>query len=129
MLQVYSLGRPIAIQLGVFEHFGVISCHPYSGEPTLISLSAKRGGITEEPWHEAVGKRAWRYATELEGTLPPHQILARARSKISAHGYNLVARNCEHFVRWSAGLKVESKQVGSVCVIGLLFGLALILNK
>ncbi len=124
MFPVYVLGRIVAIKIGPVEHFAVTSLQPPYNEPALISLSRRRGAVTEEPWNEVIGTRPWRYATELEGSLAPHQILARARSKVGAHGYSLLERNCEHFVRWAAGLKVESKQVNTAYFVGILCTLA-----
>jgi hypothetical protein len=126
MSSAYEVGRPIAIPFGiVFEHFAVISRHSISENPTLIALSMSQGRVTEEPWSIVVGRSRWRYATELEGILPPQQILARARATIGTHGYDLHKRNCEHFVRWATGNKVESKQVKAAYAISLLTTLAL----
>lgn len=100
----------IAIKIPFGWHYA-IQATDYWGSRTLISFRGKKDQITEDPWAEVVGNSAWRYATEIQPHLGYRDMLNRARSAVGLSGYKLSKRNCEHFARWAAGLKVESKQV------------------
>lgn len=53
-----------------------------------------------------------------ERALPPHEVVARAESKLGESGYNLFNNNCEHFARWCITGKHSSSQVNGAAASG-----------
>jgi hypothetical protein len=76
----------------------------------LISATKRTGTVQEEPWDDVTqGKHTYIAVSNTEKSIP--QILSDARSQIGNWRYSLTDHNCEHFVKWSSGLKVSSGQV------------------
>ena len=107
---IYSTGAIVKVLMGAYNHYAVISDKFDNGKPMLISLSARQGTVCEETWDYCVKNRKV-VLSPVQGDLQPHQVIQRARSKLGKIKYNPLSRNCEHFARWSHGLRVESKQV------------------
>lgn len=112
----------IAIKIFNAWHYAIVATDML-GNITLVSFRGEKNRITEEPWHEVVGDRKWRYATEIQPAVTYPTMINHARSLIGFSGYNLLKRNCEHFVRWAAGLKVESIQVQNALAIGTIIAI------
>lgn len=101
-----SIGTVIAISFWWGEHLAIVAYR--NGRWTLISNRANRGCVTEEPWEQVVGARAWRLV-EYRSSLPRDEIIARARSKIGTR-YSFWTWNCEDFVLWAHGIAAASPQ-------------------
>jgi|SRR5882724_7253001 len=117
---VLSTGR-----LG-FRHFGVSTDYYINGLPTVISNTGKYGKVMEESL-EQFKEQGDLKIEGYWGSLLPQEVLRRAREKLGTR-YIILNWNCEHFVRFVHGLKLESPQVAlvGVMVIGaiLLLGLS-----
>lgn len=108
-MKTLSAGDVVSIQLGIIEHFGVVSDKYINGVPCIISNSHKKGMVVEESIQEFANGRAIT-VHQYSGSLNPIQIISRARSRLG-ESYNLIKWNCEHFIRWATGLEPKSPQV------------------
>lgn len=108
---IVNPGDVVVTNLGVYQHWSTVTDKFCSlGNYMLISATKRNGTVQEEPWHIVTdGKET--YVAEIELGLPIAQILSNARSQIGNWGYSVTSNNCEHFVKWSSGLKVSSTQV------------------
>lgn len=121
-------GTVVTIDYGFYKHVGLITDRTMNGMPMIISNSFRKGGVFEESWEEfSCGKKT--KISGYPGSLFPHEVLSRARSKIGA-GWNLLTWNCEHFVNWSHGMKTRSPQLNTyaACTISII-GLAVLLKN
>ena len=118
---IYSTGAIVTILFNGFKHFAIVSDRYFNGKPMLISLSNRTGTVCEEAWDKCTQGRKVELAKD-QGILPSWQVLIRAKSLLGKIGYRLWDQNCEHFARWTHGLKVESKQVQNYAVAGLAIG-------
>lgn len=92
--------------VGPLRHVGIIS-EPFGAfGPLVISSSRRRNCVAEEPL-DAFANGGRVIAVGYPGHLPPDVVVARARSKLGER-WNLFNANCEHFVSWAHGMKVES---------------------
>ncbi len=107
---IHTPGTMIRTIHGFYSHHAIVSDRWCAGKPMLISLSSKTGTVTEESWQDCIGNRDVSLARE-QGRISSNQVLANARSAIGKLRYNLFTGNCEHFARWTHGLKVESRQI------------------
>ena len=114
----------IAIYYPFYIHYAIVSDRYSNGAPNVISLSFRMCGVLEEPWDEVIGNRRVEISP-IRGKRPAIEVIQFARSYInSSLRYNLFTCNCEHFVRFVHGLKVESKQLHQA-IAGAVFGVAL----
>jgi hypothetical protein len=104
-------GDVVVTQFGVYQHWSLVSDRFCSlGKNMLISATKRTGTVQEETWDEVTqGKHTYVAVTNSEKSIK--QILADARSQIGGWAYSVTDNNCEHFVKWSSGLKVSSSQV------------------
>lgn len=110
-------GSVVAIKCWWGEHWGIVAGD--YGRLTIISNRGLKDGVTEEPWEDVVGNAEWRVVDNLATLLPPHLIVARARSKIGTR-YDFWTWNCEHHVSWALGLQPKSPQRdGVVSLLGV----------
>lgn len=106
---ILSTGRP------GYRHFGVTTDQYINGLPTVISNTGKYGKVIEESL-EQFQEQGDLKIEGYWGLLPPQDVLRRAREKIGTR-YLLLNWNCEHFVRFVHGLKLESPQVAAVAAL------------
>ncbi len=108
---VVQAGDVVVTQFGVYQHWSLVSDRVCSlGKNMLISATKRTGTVQEEPWDDVTqGKHT--YVAVLNSSQSITQILADARSQIGNWVYSVSDNNCEHFVKWSSGLKVSSTQV------------------
>lgn len=103
---VYPAGTLLEYSfMGGLRHFGIAT-----GYGTVIHSSRRLGGVTESDMDEfAQGKpvRVIRMACPVSGS----ELVARARAK-KGQGYNLLFKNCEHFVTWVLDGRARSSQLG-----------------
>ena len=106
-------GTVIAVCYPMYKHFAIVSdrIDKVNRLPKLISLSYRTGKVEEEPWQTVVSDKSIKKSS-IHGKLSKQVVLARARDCIDKDiRYDLLAFNCEHFVRYAHGLPVESLQV------------------
>lgn len=118
-------GDVVVTKFGLYEHWSLVSdrvCE--NGEPMLISATQRNGTVREESW-EKTTENKHTSVVNIESTKEAIDILKDARFMIGEWKYSLTNRNCEHFVKWALGLRVESVQVKNTLAAGLLgFALA-----
>ena len=119
----YPVGAIVSIPyLGVLKHVGIITDKVVNGKPTIISASNKTGVVQEETFDSfSEGKEV--KLINKSGNLTGVEVVRRARSK-KGEKYNLFSSNCEHFVCWCHGLKVESEQLqffGALAIFTFVF--------
>lgn len=102
-------GTVISVDMGLYDHIGIVTDQYVNGVPAVISNSLKNGGVSEESLADFTGGHLVSTVGYL-GNLPVRQVLQRARSKIGTK-WDLLLWNCEHFVRWAHGLNPASPQV------------------
>lgn len=115
----YQAGDIIRVRVhGVIFHEGIITEHG-----RVISNSRRRGGVFEESLRVFSGGKKIQNLGALAG-FDPQVAVNRARSQIG-QPYDLVAYNCQHFVRWCYGLKPKSHQkrvaFGAAALLGVLW--------
>lgn len=104
--------------LHVYRHLGIVSDRFHGGKPMVISNSARKGGVHEEPWDVFSQRRA----VTVESSAPalfPVEAISRARSRIGT-GYDALKWNCEHFVSFAKGESPSSPQVQATFAVAAL---------
>lgn len=101
-----------------YHHYAIVSDRMHGGKPMLISLSYRTGTVAEEPWDAVVRGRTVK-RSQLPSRFSPGQVLERARAEIGQRRYNLIAENCEHFVRDMLGLPARSHQLERAAGVGV----------
>lgn len=114
----YKPGAPIKIGCFAYDHYAIVSDRVQENKPTLISLSFRTGTVAEEPWDEVVRGRKVT-PSRLQSSLTPEEIVRRARAEVEQRRYNLITRNCEHFVREMLGLPARSLQIETAVSAGV----------
>jgi len=104
-------GDTLVSEFGGYQHWSLVTdqvCE--KGMPMLISATKRNNTVQEESWDKVTqGKHS--YVAQVETNKPVEQILCDARSQIGKWRYSLTKQNCEHFVKWAAGLEVSSRQI------------------
>jgi hypothetical protein len=121
---VVQAGNVVVTQFGVYQHWSLVSDRVCSlGKNMLISATKRTGTVQEEPWDDVTqGKHTYIAVSNSNKSIA--QILTDARSQIGSWVYSVSDNNCEHFVKWSSGLKVSSTQVKSGVGGALIGGVA-----
>jgi hypothetical protein len=97
----------------VYRHMGLVTARG-----TILSCSAKRGGVAEEFVQDFSMGRPWRVEAA-PSDLPWWRVLQRAQ-EFSDRPYHLTDWNCETFVNACYGLPARSKQAeATMLVVGL----------
>lgn len=106
-------GDVVVTDFGAYQHWSIVTDRLCEfGRNMLISATKRNGTVREEAWHVVTqGKNT--YIADVQVTISPQDLLAKARSVIGKWNYSVLERNCEHFVKWAAGLKITSRQVVS----------------
>ena len=104
--RLYPAGTLLAVRVrGLFDHVGIAT-----GYGTVIHSSAKYGSVMETDLADFSGGRVIRtiaYSSPLSGS----EVVVRARGRIG-QPYNVLVRNCEHFVMWCVSGEHRSDQLG-----------------
>ncbi|MEE9347414.1 MAG: lecithin retinol acyltransferase family protein [Robiginitomaculum sp.] len=102
----HAAGTLLMIEVyGVVKHYGLAT-----GYGTVIHASRRFGRVEESDFHvfcHGRAPRAMPYSSAVSGS----EIVARARSR-KGQRYNVLSRNCEHFITWVLEGKGRSKQLG-----------------
>jgi hypothetical protein len=108
---VVQAGDVVVTQFGIYQHWSLVSDRICAlGKNMLISATKRTGTVQEEPWDDVTdGKHT--YVAVSNSDKPISQILSDARSQVDNWAYSVKDNNCEHFIKWSSGLKVSSSQV------------------
>lgn len=101
-----------------YRHRGIVSDRWYGGKPMVISGSARRGCVAEEPWDE-FSQGAAVTIENYPTTLPPQEIVQRARTHVGSR-YRLLDWNCEHLVAQACGQPPHSPQVAATVAMACL---------
>ena len=117
-------GDVVVTQFGLYQHWSLVSDRFCSlGKNMLISATKRTGTVQEESWDEVTqGKHTYVVVSNSDKSIA--QILSDARSQIGKWTYAVADNNCEHFVKWSSGLKVSSTQVKAGVSGAVLGGIA-----
>lgn len=116
----FMLCAVVEVQYFGFRHRGIVVGWDGNGQPLVASNSAARNGVCVESLSDFADGRDVTIAE-----LPPKElhlaIIQRVRKKLGSK-YDLVSWNCDHFVEWSLGREVKSKQLQdwAAIVAGLL---------
>lgn len=121
-LTTLPAGTVVAVSRGLYRHVGLLAEATENQERNVISLNpgSPCRQLIEEPISMfARGKSV--QVVPIAPALPSWSILARARSGKHPQ-YSWAAFNCEHFVRFALGHKLESPQLAMWAIIGLVVG-------
>ena len=123
-------GHIVATDMGAYQHYSLVTDQKCDkGNWKLISATKRNGTVKEETWDSVVTGRTT-YLADYVLTRPLSEVLADARSQIDKWDYEVLNRNCEHFVKWSTGMEISSSQVkagGGGVLVGL--GLVALLSE
>ena len=118
-------GDVVATNFGVYQHWSLVTDKYCDSEkPMLISATKRNGSVQEELWDVVTGGK-YTYVVEAKHDKTIKEVLILARSQIGKWSYSVANNNCEHFVKWSTGLKISSTQVTNG-VGGLAVGAAIV---
>lgn len=112
-------GARVTVYVGGVRHEGIVSDAFSLGEPYVISNSRRTGLVAEEPLSAFSQGRDLQVLEPL-ADVPVWWLLLRARSRVG-EPWRLLTWNCEHFVRWCYGVRVESPQLqlaGALLLVG-----------
>ncbi|WP_250460309.1 lecithin retinol acyltransferase family protein [Microbulbifer litoralis] len=120
--------KVLKIDLGLYDHWALVSDRYQRGKPMLISNTLRNGTVVEEPWDDVVAGRPFKviWMPTLESAT---SVISTARSLVGKVRYSLAYYNCEHFVREVATGMRESKQVKQVATALTLLGAFVYLAK
>jgi hypothetical protein len=113
-------GDVIYVNCRLYKHYGIFNT------PQSVIHFAPRGAsktkedaVIQETTLEkfADGSPVSIIEFQPDASLPADEIISRARSRLGEDGYNFFTNNCEHFARWCATGKSESKQVTKAFII------------
>lgn len=99
----------IKVDMGIYEHYALVSDRVFKGKPMLISNTQRNGTVVEESWDKVVAGRA--YKLFRHDNVDSNAVLSKARALIGRVKYDLFRYNCEHFVRGLISGKPTSKQI------------------
>ncbi|WP_017930083.1 lecithin retinol acyltransferase family protein [Robiginitomaculum antarcticum] len=103
---VYPAGTLLEYNfMGGLRHFGIAT-----GYGTVIHSSRRLGGVLESDFNEFSDGRSVR-VVPLVYPVSGAELVARARAK-TGQRYNVLTRNCEHFVTWVLEGRPRSRQLG-----------------
>jgi len=108
-----------------YQHWSIVTdgiCD--KGQYKVISATKRNNTVQEEP-ADIVTQGKKTYVADIQLARPVSEMLAAARSQVGKWSYSLNNSNCEHFVRWAAGLEVTSTQVNAG-VAGAVVGASLV---
>lgn len=115
---VQQPGALISIDMGAYDHVGLVTNRFIEGMPTIISLSETHNTVVEQSWYEAVENRKVKLYSE-QGVIDPSHAITRARAYLGKLRWSFFY-NCEHFARAVHGLEVKSIELRKIAFKGLI---------
>lgn len=96
-----ALGAHLVTPWMGYSHHGI-----YAGQGRVIHYGALMYDLIRKPVEEVsfaafAEDRPVFVVVHAEPTLPPDEIIRRARSRIGERHYRLLSNNCEHFCEWA----------------------------
>lgn len=119
-MKTLQIGTVVEVDRGFYRHTGLF--YGWRGEIPLV-LANLPDRTRVQTWNEFSGGHRVR-VRGYPSNMPHGQVLARAES-VMTRPYSWLSWNCEHFVAFSHGLKVESPQVKSWAMIATVLGLGI----
>ena len=109
-----KLGDHLITPRTVYYHHGI-----YVGDEKVVHYSGfseefKSGPIEEVSLEEFLQEKEFKVQQHPNSKFSRQEIVQRAKSRIGEQKYNLIFKNCEHFVNWCIYNVSGSKQVGAV---------------
>lgn len=127
-LNTIKLGDLIVRQKGPFStHYMV-----YIGWQNGIQIVAENQigiGVRYVSLKEALAGNSIKRFEKFGGSEAQRQSVISRINTMLGKAYDLVVFNCEHFARWAATGKIESKQVKTVSTLFITAGAALLAHK
>lgn len=112
-------GTTVSIPFFLFvTHSGIVSDRWHGGKPTVISNSARAGGVTEESW-DMFSDGLTPSVVDAPTNLNAIEIVRRARTKIGT-SYQLLNWNCDSLVTFARGEKPYSVQLAGLIALSVL---------
>lgn len=112
-------GKVIGVRVGLVTHKGIVSGRNSYGEWMVISNSKRAGGVYEEPLSVFQGRYKLVPVKQPLSDMPTWLVLVQARKMLGAR-WDVSTWNCEHFVNYAFGLKLESPQLqAAVAMLGI----------
>lgn len=100
----FQPGDHLVVSRGLYTHHGI-----YAGDNWVVHKDF--GPVRLESLAVFGDGHKIRLCPPQKGDFPAATILARAVSRLGEDRYDLLADNCEHFVRWCRSGKADSPQV------------------
>ena len=104
---VHPAGTLLSVNfMGRLKHYGIAT-----GYGTVIHSSRRFGRVAETDYADFANGRRVSAIDYADRRLSGSQIVARARGRIGQR-YNVLSRNCEHFITWAIEGRPRSRQLG-----------------
>lgn len=123
---IFPVGHLVAVDLGLYEHVGISD-----GEGGIYENSNTRDGRGLVTYDEfSKGKKIIDLGILPGCKLSPNEIIEKCKHLIqNSKTYNVLANNCEHFVREVCDVEIKSPQVQKALFAGVASSIALNSNN
>ena len=95
----------------------------------LVAENQRGLGVRYTSLQEALAGNSIKRFEKFGGTEVQRQLVVPKIKILLGKSYDLMVFNCEHFARWIATGKIESKQVRTASTIAITAGLSLLASK
>jgi hypothetical protein len=95
----------------------------------LVAENQRGLGVRYTSLQEALAGNSIKRFEKFGGTEVQRQLVVPKIKNLLGKSYDLMVFNCEHFARWIATGKIESKQVRTASTIAITAGLSLLASK
>lgn len=123
-MRLLQVGSIVEVDRGFYRHLGLF--YGWRGQTPMILVNLPSGTKVQSLDEFSNGQSV--YVKGYPSNLLDWQVLTRAKSVINKP-YSWLSWNCEHFVNFAHGLKVESPQVLSWAALASTIGLALVVIR
>ena len=109
-------GAVVGVNRGLYQHVGILVPHPVWA---LAVISFTPRGLIQQPVQEFTSGKFFDSCAYPSDT-PWQEVVWRAQMAVAQRPYHWRKFNCDHFVRYCHGMKMESPQAdAATAVIGL----------